>query len=1323
MGSEKFLFRLEQPHGQGNVYITWQKNSSNYLVTTGSDGMVNIFNRYGQIQERIKLPGLCTAFEWNFTGDLIGIVSQSTQLILWDANLEKKYIVELNLKDVMTCIFWERNSQMVAIGSKKGNVCLYDHTTSKCTPIIGKHSKEITCGGWNADKILILGSEDKTLSLSNADGDTLKIISLRAEPANVQFSEMKVDKRIGGENTISLIVGKRTLYLYSLFDTENPIELEFQQHYGNIVSYKWFGDGYILLGFALGYFIAISTHIKEVGRELFQVKNYKNSLNDIALCKRMGKVASCGDNIIKIHDLNSLQETSSLLTLPHESELDKIVWSDDGKLLAVSTINGSVNVYVLNVPMLTSVFGTKILVLSNLSEVNLYNFCGNKKKLIPMPIPLETEPSIIAVGPYHFITAINNKAWFYDLTKQPCSDTVPLLLRTKEYLSTITSVNINSEYASILFDGRIELHLIEQLEVEYKNREAISLPDANSISKITCQVLTTDFLIYGTDNGQIVFFHIEDWTVLTTYTHSVGISQIFSDPTGTKIVIIDLQSLGYFYNAVNGNFMSIPDWPSKTLGVVWDSSLLDKNVFIIFDENSIFPYIFQRFSINGPTIQKINEKFTLLSNQLPLLMYSGDIVLAANNGRLLTLPMNPSDESSTKQLERKDLEHTINRHLIFERFAVAFNLCYLLQSVNMWVKLAEEALKHLEVNIALLAYKELRNVAMVYSLEQITNIEDTNLLAGYCSMYLKDYSKAQKWFLNSHYPQASLQMQRDLLQWDHALELSKKLAPDQLPFISREYAHQLESIGNYSEAYILYDKGLTENVNENIEPQHVFICKCGTARTTIRCGNYKQGIIIANEVNNRELFIECANILASMKQYQEAAFFYEKAQVYDKAASTYIKIKNWKKVEELLPNITSNKIYSQYAKAKELEGKYKDSLKAYYMANDFDSVIRLELDYLNNPTAAVELAEETKSVEGFRMVARFFQRINDYFSTIKFLVMARDFEEAFELTKKQKMFTYYGDVLLNTLSLGGVRHDDFHKLALHFEHEKDYLLAGKYFFHARDYNKALDHLLRASKSTMNQSAAISLAIEAVASSNNQQLAARLIEFLLGETDGNPKDPKYLFQLYMARKQYKDATKSALIIANEEQINGNYKNARDILFNMYQELKINGISIPQDMYHTLMLLHSYILVRLHIRRGNHLLSARLLLRVAENISKFPTHIVPILTSTVIECYRADLKHSAYKYATSLIQNQNYRKQIDSKYLNKIESIIRKAPKNSTSANLNDDLVESVTSCPYCGTLFPEMETFCSGCKKNVPVCIVTNIKYRRRKTMSNVSFKC
>ncbi len=55
----------------------------------------------------------------------------------------------------------------------------------------GKHSKAITCGAWSEANMLALGSEDRTLSISNVEGDTLRVATLRAEPSDIQFSEMK----------------------------------------------------------------------------------------------------------------------------------------------------------------------------------------------------------------------------------------------------------------------------------------------------------------------------------------------------------------------------------------------------------------------------------------------------------------------------------------------------------------------------------------------------------------------------------------------------------------------------------------------------------------------------------------------------------------------------------------------------------------------------------------------------------------------------------------------------------------------------------------------------------------------------------------------------------------------------------------------------------------------------------------------------------------------------------------------------------------------------------------------------------------------------
>ncbi|XP_020625534.1 WD repeat-containing protein 19-like [Orbicella faveolata] len=77
-------------------------------------------------------------------------------------------------------------------------------------------------------------------------------------------------------------------------------------------------------------------------------------------------------------------------------------------------------------------------------------------------------------------------------------------------------------------------------------------------------------------------------------------------------------------------------------------------------------------------------------------------------------------------------------------------------------------------------------------------------------MFLEEYNTAQDLFLGSAFPLAALEMRRDLLHWDQALELAKNLAPEQIPYISREYAQQLEFTGDYSNALLHYEKGITK---------------------------------------------------------------------------------------------------------------------------------------------------------------------------------------------------------------------------------------------------------------------------------------------------------------------------------------------------------------------------------------------------------------------------------------------------------------------------------------------------------------------------------
>jgi WD repeat-containing protein 19 len=39
---------------------------------------------------------------------------------------------------------------------------------------------------------------------------------------------------------VSVLVGRKTLFLYNLHDPDNPVELAFQQRYGSVVTYKWY---------------------------------------------------------------------------------------------------------------------------------------------------------------------------------------------------------------------------------------------------------------------------------------------------------------------------------------------------------------------------------------------------------------------------------------------------------------------------------------------------------------------------------------------------------------------------------------------------------------------------------------------------------------------------------------------------------------------------------------------------------------------------------------------------------------------------------------------------------------------------------------------------------------------------------------------------------------------------------------------------------------------------------------------------------------------------------------------------------------------------
>jgi len=273
-------------------------------------------------------------------------------------------------------------------------------------------------------------------------------------------------------------------------------------------------------------------------------------------------------------------------------------------------------------------------------------------------------------------------------------------------------------------------------------------------------------------------------------------------------------------------------------------------------------------------------------------------------------------------------------------------------------------------------------------------------------------------------------------------------------------------------------------------------------------------------------------------------------------------------------------------------------------------------------------------------------------------------------------------------------------IAKYYEQRNLLAQGAKHFALCEEYGMALRLYLKVGEKEIDR------AIDVVGKARNDSLTHTLIDYLMGESDNVPKDPNYIYRLHKALGNFMQAAGTALIIAKQEQEMGNYKQAHQLLFKTYQDMKAQKLALPHELWRRLMIIHSYIIVKRLVKAGDHMNAALMLLRVAKNIQQFPAHIVPILTSVVIECQRAKMLTEAHTYACQLMKPE-YRPQISEQYKKKIENIVRKA--------VQDDAHESdevMTPCMYCGSNLLESQLDCPNCKNISPFCIVTGMRMVR-----------
>lgn len=182
-----------------------------------------------------------------------------------------KSVTEIDIpssKDKASYIKWSNTDSVLVIGTEKGTLIFFNKKNSRKIPCVGKHSKRVHTGDWNDEGLLISGSEDRLLAVSNSTGDTvLDQFEVKGEPLELKWAKKKKDEQNEKNKSVSAIMKRKHLILLDV-ETTNNVEISFSSTYGRIVTYEWFGDGYIAAAFTNGVVSVISTHQDEIGMEI-----------------------------------------------------------------------------------------------------------------------------------------------------------------------------------------------------------------------------------------------------------------------------------------------------------------------------------------------------------------------------------------------------------------------------------------------------------------------------------------------------------------------------------------------------------------------------------------------------------------------------------------------------------------------------------------------------------------------------------------------------------------------------------------------------------------------------------------------------------------------------------------------------------------------------------------------------------------------------------------------------------------------------------------------------------------------------------------------
>lgn len=141
--------------------------------------------------------------------------------------------------------------------------------------------------------------------------------------------------------------------------------------------------------------------------------------------------------------------------------ITQLSFSKDGTILSVTTSNGYFFGFLTQIPSVCSASENYAALLSSLTEISVVDCVKNN--MIVAKTTLDTEPSFLTLGNYHFAAGVNSSIWYYRWRQPGMEGKLQIVSSVckRDYFGTIKQTVMNDQWTAVLTDGKVTLHMIE----------------------------------------------------------------------------------------------------------------------------------------------------------------------------------------------------------------------------------------------------------------------------------------------------------------------------------------------------------------------------------------------------------------------------------------------------------------------------------------------------------------------------------------------------------------------------------------------------------------------------------------------------------------------------------------------------------------------------------------------------------------------------------------------------------------------------------------------------------------------------------------------